>query len=528
MVEIFDTTLRDGTQQEGVTYSTGDKLNIVQKLDSLGIDYIEGGWPGSNPKDIEFFEEAQKLELNKIKIVAFGSTRRPGVKVEDDKNLREIVTAGVKTAAIFGKSWDLHVQEALDTNLNENLNMINSSIKFLKGRGLEVIFDAEHFFDGFAANKEYALQVIKEAESAGADRLVLCDTNGGFLPQQIRKIIRTVQEFVDIPLGIHAHNDGGLAVANSLAAVDEGVSHVQGTINGYGERCGNANLCNVIPNLELKKGYQVLGEDKLKKLTSTARYVSELGNLNPPTSEPYVGESAFAHKGGIHVSAIMKNPETYEHITPGKVGNQRRVLVSELSGKSNLLYKAEELDLNIKENGELEEILERVKKLEHEGYNFEGADASFKLLIERMRGEHTRLFQLENVKIFTDKTGEGKPKSEAIIKVRVEEQKIHTAAEGVGPVNALDKALRKALINFYPALDDIYLLDYKVRVIDSSEGTAAQVRVLVKSSNGSENWGTVGVSTNIIEASWQAVVDSVEYGIRLQMDNFEKAAVKST
>jgi len=526
MIEVFDTTLRDGTQQEGVSYSTADKLNITRRLDELGFDYIEGGWPGSNPKDIEYFSRAGELRLENASVVAFGSTRKPGISAGEDENLQKIVEAGVDVAAIFGKSWNLHVLEALGTELEENLSMIADSIRFLKDHDLEVIFDAEHFFAGFNSSPEYALKVARTAEEAGADRLVLCDTNGGFLPEQIREVISSVRAECSVPLGIHTHNDGGLAVANSLAAVEEGADHIQGTMNGYGERCGNADLCQLLPNLELKKGYQVLGEEGLEKLTPAARYISELGNLNPPTTSPYVGESAFAHKGGIHVSAVMKNPETYEHVSPESVGNQRRILVSELSGRSNLEYKAEELGIDLEDREETGEILTRIKELEHEGYNFEGAEASLELLIERIRGEQTRLFHLDSVKIFTDKTGGGQPKSEATIKVSVHDQKMHTAAGGVGPVNALDKALRKALMEFYPALADIYLLDYKVRVINSSEGTGARVRVLVKSSNGTTSWSTVGVSANIIEASWQAVVESIEYGIRLQMDGDEEGSLE--
>ncbi|SDM14279.1 citramalate synthase [Halarsenatibacter silvermanii] len=516
MIEIFDTTLRDGTQQEGISYSTEDKIHITQKLDELGLDYVEGGWPGSNPKDIEYFEKVKSLDLENTTVVAFGSTRRPGLSPEEDRNLEALINAGVEAVAIFGKSWDLHVTDALDTTPDENLKMIASSVKFLKSRGLEVIFDAEHFFDGFDSDSDYALEAVSAAEDAGADRVVLCDTNGGFLPGDIRRIYREVKEVLSSPPGIHPHNDTGLAVANALAAVEEGARHVQGSINGYGERCGNANLCHLIPNLQIKKGYEVLGDGDLSKLTPTARYVSEIGNLNPPTSDPFVGESAFAHKGGIHVSAVMKNPETYEHIDPEIVGNERRVLVSELSGKSNLQYKAEELGIELEDGEESREILDRIKKLEHKGYNFEGAEASFKLLIDRMRGEYQRLFTLEKVRILTDKKGEGKPISEAVIKVSVRGEQKHTAAEGVGPVNALDKALRKALIEFYPSLESLYLIDYKVRVIDGSDGTAAKVRVLIKTGNGTRSWGTVGVSTNIIEASWRAVVDSIEYGIRLE------------
>ncbi len=514
MLEILDTTLRDGTQQEGIAYSPEDKLNITEKLAELGLDYVEGGWPGSNPKDAEYFARVQELNLQDTEVAAFGSTRRADKYPEEDPNLKNLVDSDVDTAVIFGKAWDLHVRDALSVEREVNLDMIFSSVDFLNKSGMRVIFDAEHFFDGFSASRGYALEVAMTAAEAGADTLVLCDTNGGFLPEKISRIVQEVRKNVDIPLGIHAHNDGGLAVANSLAAIKAGVEHVQGTINGYGERCGNANLCSLLPTLQLKKGYSLIPKESLEKLTAAARYISEVGNLTPPTAAPYVGESAFAHKGGVHVNAVMKNPDTYEHVAPGEVGNRRRVLVSELSGRSNLRYKADELGIEL-EKKETEQILDRIKELEHRGYNFEGAEASFYLLVERFRGEHQPLFELDNIRIFTDKSASGQPLSEASIKLTVEGEKMHTAAEGVGPVNALDSALRKALSSFYPSLEDLYLVDYKVRVIDSSQGTAAAVRVLVKTSNGSKNWGTVGVSTNIIEASWQAVVDSVEYGIRL-------------
>ncbi|WP_408955547.1 citramalate synthase [Natroniella sp. ANB-PHB2] len=520
MVQIYDTTLRDGTQREGISYSTEDKLNITKKLDQLGIDYIEGGWPGSNPKDIEYFKSVKKVDLKSAKITAFGSTRRPKIKPEDDQNLQAILDSGVEVATIFGKTWDLHVTEALKTTLEENLKMIESSVRYLKEKGLEVHFDAEHFFDGYQANPEYASQVLQAAQAGGADTLVLCDTNGGRMPFEIIDIITFIKEKVKVPLGIHAHNDAEVAVANSLAAYEIGVKHIQGTINGFGERCGNANLSSLLPNLKLKYGVDFITDQQLKRLTETSRYINEVANLTPPSHKPYVGDSAFAHKGGIHVSAILKEPKTYEHINPELVGNQREVLVSELSGKSNLVYKAKELGIDLgQEDADLSEVLAKIKELEHQGYYFEGAEASLRLLIERATGDYEKLFDLEGVRIITEKTEELNPNSEATIKVRVNGNQVHTAAEGEGPVNALDYALRKALLQFYPELEMIHLIDYKVRVLDGNDGTAAKVRVLIESSDGQETWGTVGASTNIIEASWQALVDSIEYGIKLKRDS---------
>jgi 2-isopropylmalate synthase len=400
--------------------------------------------------------------------------------------------------------------------------MVEESIRYLSDNGLEVHFDAEHFFDGYKQNADYALEVLQAAEEGGASTLVLCDTNGGTMPSEIRDIIREIKDKVTTPLGIHAHNDTDVAVANSLAAVEEGASHVQGTINGYGERCGNANLSSIIPNLKTKYGRDFITDNQLFKLTEVSRYVSEVANLNPPTHSPYVGDSAFAHKGGIHVSAILREPETYEHIKPEIVGNQRRVLVSELSGKSNLVYKAEELGIDLdSENTDLSEVLDQIKDLEHQGYHFEGAEASFELLVEKAAGRYKKLFDLEGIRIITEKRGEMNPISEATIKVVVNGEKVHTAAEGDGPVNALDRALRKALRRFYPSLEVIHLIDYKVRVLEGKDGTEAKVRVLIESGDGHETWGTVGASTNIIEASWQALVDSIEYGIKLKSDNNE-------
>ncbi len=515
-VTLYDTTLRDGTQGEGISLSVDDKLKIAVKLDKMGIHYIEGGWPGSNPKDMEFFRRIKDYELEQARIVAFGSTCKPGSKPETDASIRSILNSGAKTAAIFGKSWDFHVTHALKTTLEENIRIIRESVSFLKSKGLEVIYDAEHFFDGYRNNPEYALQTILTAQEAGADLICLCDTNGGSLPLDIMNIVGTVTEQVKVPVGIHAHNDGELAVANSLVAVRAGAVQVQGTINGYGERCGNANLCSVIPNLVFKMGCECIPEEKLVGLTELSRYVSELANLNPNPHQPYVGNSAFAHKGGVHVSALLKNPETYEHIKPELVGNVRRVLVSELSGMSNIVYKAEELKLNIDlshTNPETKAVLEQIKNLEHQGYQFEGAEASFELLLRKGFNGYQEPFNLETLRIILEKREDNDIYSEAIIKLKVGDEIVHTAAEGNGPVNALDNALRKALEGFYPEIRDMKLADYKVRVLDGNAGTAAQVRVLIETHDKHGSWGTVGVSSNIIEASWQALVDSIAYGL---------------
>ncbi|GAB6138775.1 citramalate synthase [Halanaerobaculum tunisiense] len=519
MLQIYDTTLRDGIQRQGISYSTKDKLKITQQLDELGVDYVEGGWPGSNPKDIEYFKKVQDLDLTSTQVAAFGSTRRANIKAKEDKNLNAILDCGVQVATIFGKAWDLHVTDALETTLAENLKMVESSVRYLKDHGLEVNFDAEHFFAGFKANVEYALKVLQAAERGGADSLVLCDTNGGTMPFKIREIITEVKERLSTPLAIHAHNDSDVAVANSLVAVEAGVKQIQGTINGFGERCGNANLSAIIPNLKLKYGYDLVTKQELERLTEVSRYVSEVANLNPPTHSPYVGDSAFAHKGGIHVSAILKEPDTYEHIEPELVGNKRNVLVSELSGKSNLVYKAQELGIDIDpDTTDFRQVLDKIKELEHQGYHFEGAEASFELLVAKATGTYEKLFELEGVRIITEKRGELAPVSEATIKVHVDDQEVHTAAEGNGPVNALDSALRKALVRFYPTLEEIHLIDYKVRVLDGNDGTGSKVRVLIESGDGHNTWGTVGASTNIIEASWQALVDSIEYGVKLKRD----------
>lgn len=514
-VTIFDTTLRDGTQGEGISLSVEDKLKIARKLDLLGVHYIEGGWPGSNNKDIEFFARAkEELQLKHAKLTAFGSTRRKETAPDKDLNLQRIVESGVKVATIFGKSWDFHVHEALQTTLEENLAMIYDSVKYLTEQGLEVIYDAEHFFDGYKHNPEYALATIKKAEEAGAIWLTLCDTNGGCMPHDVAEIVKAVKKEVNTPLGIHAHNDCELGVANSLAAVQAGARQVQGTMNGLGERCGNANLTSIIPNLQLKFDYSCIPPEQLSNLTSVARYVNEIANVNMPVNQPFVGMAAFAHKGGIHVSAIMKHPKTYEHIEPELVGNKQRVLVSELAGQSNLIFKAQELNLDLEQDkAKTKQVIDHIKQLEHEGYQFEGADASLELLLREAYGRIEHMFTLESFKIQVEKTADRPVVSEAIVKMNVQGEQVYTVAEGNGPVNALDNALRKALMQYYPKIQNIHLSDYKVRVIDEKDATAAKVRVLIETTDFTSSWNTVGVSENIIEASWQALIDSIRYAL---------------
>ncbi|WMT39430.1 citramalate synthase [Paenibacillus sp. D2_2] len=512
---IFDTTLRDGTQGEGISLSAEDKLKIAKKLDQLGVHYIEGGIPGSNSKDIEFFDRVKELHLN-AKITAFGSTRRKNSLAEHDANLQRLIDSGAQAASLVGKSWDFHVHTALQTTLEENLAMIYDSIAYLKQHGLEVMFDAEHFFDGYKNNPEYALAVMRKAEEAGADWLVMCDTNGGTMPHEVSDIVTVLggQIAGTARLGIHTHNDCELAVANSLSAVRAGAEMIQGTMNGYGERCGNANLCSIIPNLQLKLGYHVLEEKQIEQLTNTARYVSEIANVHMPVNQPYVGTAAFAHKGGIHVSAILRDSRTYEHIVPETVGNHQRVLVSELAGQSNILSKAQKMGIEFDpEKESTKEVISRIKDLEHQGYQFEGADASLELMLREANGELKKLFTFESFKMLVEKSA-GKPVvSEAFVKLNIDGNSMYTAAEGNGPVNALDNALRKALISYYPGLKDIHLSDYKVRVLDDKEATASKVRVLIESSNMENSWSTVGVSGNVIEASWEALVDSFQYAL---------------
>jgi len=512
-VYIYDTTLRDGAQAEEVSFTLEDKIRIVKEIDRLGIHYVEGGWPGANITDEQFFQEIKNYELKNTKIVAFGSTIHKNNTPENDPNLKAILKSKVKTATIFGKSWDIHVKEALKINLEENLRIIRDSLRYLKQKELEVIYDAEHFFDGYKANREYALRTLKVASEAGVDWIVLCDTNGGSLPDEIRDIFLDVKNNIKIPLGIHTHNDSDLAVANTLIAVQAGALQVHGTINGFGERCGNANLCSVIPNLKLKLGIDCIKDEQLASLKEVSRYVYELANIKPNKHQPYVGDSSFAHKGGVHVSAILKNPQTYEHIKPELIGNQRRVLISELSGKSNIIKKAKEFNIDLKTSDPVvREILKELKELESKGFQFEAAEASFELLMSKTLGIQKRYFELIGFRVINEKRkGDVSPISEATIQLKVGGEIEHTAAMGNGPVNALDNALRKALYRFYPQLKEVELLDYKVRVLEKGHGTGSQVRVLVESGDKHGTWGTVGVSENIVEASWQAIVDSLIY-----------------
>ncbi len=524
-VDIYDTTLRDGSQREGVSLSVADKIKIAERLDEFGVGYIEGGWPGSNPKDIEFFKKASKMKFKRAKLCAFGSTRRPGAAVADDPNIAAMVEAGTEAVTIFGKSWEFHVRDALKTTLEENLAMIRESTAYLKSIGREVIFDAEHFFDGYKANPDYALSTLEAAAGGGADVVVLCDTNGGLMPWELSAILSVVKERIRVRLGIHTHDDAGMATANSLLAVQEGIGHVHGTINGYGERCGNANLCTIVPNLQLKMGLSIVSEEQLKSLTKLSRFVSELVNIAPPDQQPYVGFNAFAHKGGVHIDAVSKVPATYEHADPVRVGNQRRILVSELAGRSSIILKTNGRTYHLeKDQPETASVLQKIKEMEHYGYQFEGAEGSFELLVLKMLKAYRPLFKLEGFRLIIEKRENGHMYSEATIKVRVGDIQVHTAAEGNGPVNALDNALRKALEGIYPALKKIKLTDFKVRVIDGVDGTGAQVRVLIETRDEQKTWGTVGVSPNVIEASWIALVDSLEYGLlRRQIPEFETA-----
>lgn len=511
-VKLYDTTLRDGAQGEGISYSVMDKIRIAQELDNLGIHFIEGGWPGSNPKDMEFYLKMSKKRLKNSQLVAFGSTRRPNSKASQDKNLRALLKSQAKIVTIFGKTWDLHVKDVLKTTPDENLNMIKDTVEFLVSRGLTVFYDAEHFFDAYKANAQYSLKCLLAGQGAGAKAVVLCDTNGGTLTSEISKVIKEIRPKINIWLGIHCHNDSGLGVANSIAAVQGGADMVQGTINGYGERCGNADLIPVIANLKLKLGIDCINEDKLKDLTRVSHFTSEISNMKQKNDQPYVGSSAFAHKGGVHINAVMKNPKTYEHIEPMLVGNRRRILVSELAGKTGILIRARDLELDLnKEDPKTRRILKLIQSLEHQGYHFEAAEASFELLMKKALKKYKKFFDLEGFRVVVEKHSDRKITSEAIIKLRVKGTKEHTAAEGDGPVNALDNALRKALRDFYPTLSKMHLTDFKVRVLDEKAGTAARVRVLLQSQDEKDTWNTIGVSENIIEASWQALVDSIEY-----------------
>jgi len=512
-IRLYDTTLRDGSQAEDVSFLVTDKIRIAQKLDELGIHYIEGGWPGSNPKDIAFFKDIKKVSLSGAKIAAFGSTRRAKTTPDKDNNIRTLIQAEPDVVTIFGKTWDFHVHEALRISLEENLELINDSLAYLKQHVGEVIYDAEHFFDGYKANPAYALKTLQAAQEAGADCIVLCDTNGGTLPYELPAIIAAVKKAVSTPLGIHAHNDSECAVANSLVAVENGIVHVQGTINGFGERCGNANLCSIIPSLVLKMDSPCVTDDQLKSLRGVSRYIYELANLVPNKHMAYVGNSAFAHKGGVHVSAIQRHPETYEHVRPERVGNVTRILISDLSGRSNILAKAEQFNINLDSKDPVTlEILEDIKELENKGYQFEGAEASFELLMRRALGTIRPYFSVIGYRVIDTKRHEDeKTLSEATVQVKVGGRIEHTAAEGNGPVNALDHALRKALENFYPQLKEMRLLDYKVRVLPAGKGTASVTRVLIESGDKMERWGTVGVSDNIIDASYHALIDALQY-----------------
>ncbi|MFH1415918.1 MAG: citramalate synthase [Elusimicrobiota bacterium] len=511
-IYILDTTLRDGTQAEGISLSSEDKLKITKRLDWLGIDYIEGGWPGSNPKDVKYFKKVKKLELKNSRITAFTSTRRKNISPAKDKILNKVVEVTPQACCIFGKTWDLHVSKALNTTKTENLKMIKESVEYIASKGIEVIFDAEHFFDGFKDNPDYALKCLHAAVKGGAANITLCETNGGCLPYEVEQAVRTVRREIKIPIGIHAHNDGEVAVANSIAAVRAGCSMVHGTINGYGERCGNANLCSIIPNLQLKMGYKCLPAGNIIKLTEVSRYVDEIANMIPHSHQPFVGNSAFAHKGGIHVSAVRKDTRTYEHIEPEEVGNKRRILLSELAGASNIDFKSKEFAIDLKKDDKkVKRLLGKIKKLEDEGYQYEGAEASFELLMRKETGSYRKFFDLEGYRVIVEKDSKGQLRTEATIRVNVNGVEEHTAADGDGPVNALDNALRKALEKFYPDLKDVSLTDFKVRVIDGTTGTAAKVRVLLESMDKKREWGSIGVSENIIDASWKALADSIEY-----------------
>jgi len=512
-IELYDTTLRDGAQTEGISYSVSDKISIAKKLDELGIHYIEGGWPYSNPKDREFFEYFKKNPLKRAKLVAFGSTSHPSSLPHKDKNLLSLLKAETEYITIFGKSWDLHVKDVLKISPDDNLKIIHESIKFLKKRGRKVFYDAEHFFDGYFYDKDYALKTLKTALDAGCDLLIFCDTNGGTLPWRIEEVIKEVKKALSLShFGIHCHNDLGLAVINSLIGIKEGCIHIQGTINGYGERCGNANLITIIGILQLKMGYNVISSKKLKELTEVSRFVSEVSNLTHQNNQPFVGSSAFAHKGGVHIDAVIKNPTCYEHIDPVLVGNKRKFLVSELSGKSTLVLKAKELEFDLdKKSKETKRLHKLLQELEKQGYQFEAAEASFKLLLQKELKKYKKFFDLLGFRVIVERREDDKLISEATVKLKVKGKLEYTVSEGDGPVNALDNALRKALLKIYPALSKMRLTDFKVRVLEEKRGTAAKVRVLIQSQDEKESWTTIGVSENIIEASYNALVDSIEY-----------------
>jgi 2-isopropylmalate synthase len=514
MVEIYDTTLRDGAQGEGLAYSVEDKVKIALCLDELGVAFIEGGWPGANPKDVEFFERAKGIRLNNALFAAFGSTRRANAVAGDDAVVQGLLAAETPFVTFVVKSWYFHVDFPLNTTLEENLRMIADTVSHLKSHGRRVLYDAEHFFDGYRANTEYALDTLNAAVQAGAETIILCDTNGGSLPEQIAETVALVRSrFPNSRIGIHCHNDSELAVANSLAAVEAGATHVQGVMNGYGERCGNANLCSVIPNLELKMSRRCLPDGKLKLITHTSRYINEVANLVPNERAAFVGRSAFAHKGGIHVSAVARAKETYEHINPEDVGNETRVLISDQSGVSNIRFKADGLGDEFTRNPEAaRRLLTQLKALEFEGYSFEDAEASFQLLALGALGKRRRFFEPVEYRIWIGSSGD----PEAIVRLKVGEEEVHTASLGVGPAHALDQALRKALSPHYPQIEEFHLIDFKVRILDGENATAAKTRVHVETSDGEKSWNTVGVGENIIAATWQAIVESIEYGLQVR------------
>lgn len=512
-ISIFDSTLRDGAQAEGISFSVKDKLKIVKLLDSFGVAYIEAGNPGSNPKDLEFFSEVKNLKLKTSKLAAFGSTRRRGISAAEDTNILSLEAAGTDVVTLFGKSWDFHVTDIIRTSLPENLDMIRESIAYFKELGKEVIYDAEHFYDGYRHNPEYAMQTLEAAYEGGADALVLCDTNGGAFPSEIYEITKLVCDKYDVSIGIHAHNDSGVGVANSIMAVEAGADHVQGTFIGFGERCGNANLSSIIPLLQLKKGLSCIPQEQMPRLRTTAITLAEIANVSVKDNMPFIGRSAFAHKGGMHIDGVNKNPQSFEHIDPALVGNERRILTSEFAGRSTILAKIREFDSTLnKDSLETQKIIDKLKELEHIGYQFEGAESTFELVIRKQLGKYVPFFELENFTTMgRQPVKDSATNSAAIIKINVDGKTEMTAAEGNGPVNALDKALRKALEVFYPSLKSVSLVDFKVRVVDTKDATAAKVRVLIESTDGEEYWSTVGVSTDIIEASWLALVDSLEY-----------------
>ena len=526
-ITIFDSTLRDGAQAEGISFTVEDKLKIARALDSLGVDYIEAGNPGSNPKDLEFFNKMKADALKHSKLIAFGSTRRKGIKASEDNNVKALLQADTEAVCIFGKSWDFHVTEVLRAELDENLEMIRDTISFFKEQGKEAFFDAEHFFDGYKKNPDYAMSALQAAQKGGADCLILCDTNGGCFPSEIYEIVqKVVDSFGNLPIGIHTHNDCEMAVANSIMAVEAGAVHVQGTFTGFGERCGNANLSAIIPSLQLKKGYECIFPEAMASLTETARFIWEVANIAPNDRAAYVGQTAFAHKGGMHIDAVTKVSESFEHINPEAVGNERKYLMSEVAGRSLLLERIQRINPEVtKDSPETVEIIKKLKELEQKGYQFEGAESSFALYIRKQLGKYKPLFELVNFKTIGEQPHAEGLGASAVVKITVNDEVEITAAEGNGPVNALDKAIRKALEKFYPELSAVYLTDYKVRVLDSTNATASRVRVLIESTDGKENWTTVGVSTDIIEASWLALVDSIEYKLIQNIEQKFKAYI---